>query len=273
MDRCKKGAAKSTGDSGVDTYDKTKEQAVKHETVKPTQREEATTVVDRDTHQDHYKHTVQPVYQDSTEPTKHTQARAATQHREIDERDDGAMRKMRGEKAKYKNEKEVEGTKYEKRQMPTEVTENLHHHMHETVQPVIHETVHQPEVVHTTEPIHETHHKADQMHGTTTMPGISMKEFMEGKGEVKGAREGGIEAHKAGGMESGKTSHKRADSGKGMDDSGDSFGSSYYASQDDLMKKDEMMKERGERTTYPTLTSKLPSLKDLNPLVDSSKDE
>lgn len=65
---------------------------------------------------------------------------------------------------------------------------NHHQHVHETIQPVVHKEVIQPEVVHTTVPVHETHHNAAKHHNTSELPPVSIGEFQK-KGGVLGGRE------------------------------------------------------------------------------------
>lgn len=62
-------------------------------------------------------------------------------------------------------------------------------HVHETIQPVIHKEVVQPEVVHTTVPVHEVHHNAAQHHGTTTLPPVHIDEFKKQGGVLSGHQE------------------------------------------------------------------------------------
>merc|ERR1711939_400350 len=64
--------------------------------------------------------------------------------------------------------------------------EHVHHHVHETVVPVVHKETIQPEVVHTTQPIHETHHAPSQHHGISALPMKSLDEFKSGGGTLDG---------------------------------------------------------------------------------------
>lgn len=57
--------------------------------------------------------------------------------------------------------------------------EHVHHHVHETVQPVIHKETIQPEVVHTVVPIHEKHTAPSEHHGLSTLPMKTMDEFKQ----------------------------------------------------------------------------------------------
>lgn len=60
--------------------------------------------------------------------------------------------------------------------------------VHETVQPVIHKEVVQPEVVHTTVPIHEIHHGSAQHHGISALPMKTLEEFQQAGGALTGSK-------------------------------------------------------------------------------------
>ncbi|KAF2202120.1 hypothetical protein GQ43DRAFT_369834 [Delitschia confertaspora ATCC 74209] len=163
--------------------------AVKHEVVKPHEHEEVNTAVDREVHQDHYHRTVQPVQDRDVLPEQHKANIAAAQHREFDHRDHEATRaNLAAEQQKFKDQKVVEGTSHTQSTAPVVAGEHVHHHVHETIQPVIEKETVQPTVVHTTVPIHETHHQAAKHHGATELPPVTMDEFKQ-KGGVLGGRE------------------------------------------------------------------------------------
>lgn len=163
--------------------------AVKHETIKPQQHEEVTTAIEREVHQDHYHRTVQPVQDREVLPEKHTHNLGAVQHREIDHRDHDSTKHNLSEVASgFKNHKTVDNTHHTQNALPQVAGEHVHHHIHETIQPVVHKETVQPTVVHTTVPIHEVHHKAASHHSTTELPPVSMSEFRN-KGGALGGRE------------------------------------------------------------------------------------
>lgn len=62
--------------------------------------------------------------------------------------------------------------------------EHVHHHVHETVQPVIHKETIKPEVVHTTVPIHEIHQASAQHHGISALPMKTLDEFTRTGGHI-----------------------------------------------------------------------------------------
>jgi hypothetical protein len=155
---------------------------VTQETIKPTRHEEITTAKQREVHQDHYHTTVQPLEDRQVLPEKHTHQMAPAQEREFHHGDDSAIRqRLQEETGKFHDTSRVEGTSHSQSQGQTAVGEHTHHHVHETVQPIINREVVQPEVVHTVKPIHEIHHADSQFHGQSVLPTKSLNEF---KGET-----------------------------------------------------------------------------------------
>ncbi|KAK1834557.1 hypothetical protein QBC39DRAFT_369061 [Podospora conica] len=163
--------------------------AVEHKTIKPTQHEEINTAINKEIHQDHYHRTVQPVQATEVLPEQHTSRVAGTVQREFDNRDTEATeRAMRAEAGKLRNERHVEGVTKTQSRAPVVQGEHVHHHVHETIQPLVQKEVIQPEVVHTTVPIHEVHHQGAQVHSTTEMPAMSMDEFKKKGGNLGGTQ-------------------------------------------------------------------------------------
>jgi hypothetical protein len=162
---------------------------VVHEEIKPHEHEEINTAVDKEVHQDHYHRTVQPVKDREVLPEQHQANIAATQHREFDHRDhEGAKAALAAEQQKFKNERIVDATTKSQSVAPTVGGEHIHHHVHETIQPVVEKETIQPTVVHTTVPVHEVHHNAAQVHSTSELPPVDMQTFKQ-KGGVLGGRE------------------------------------------------------------------------------------
>ncbi|KAK4102274.1 hypothetical protein N658DRAFT_558453 [Parathielavia hyrcaniae] len=210
MDRAKATVNKFMSKSGH--HDTTVEhesgQAVKHETVKPTQHEEVKTAVNKEVHQDHYRHVVQPVRDREVRPEQHTHRAGEVVNREFDHRDDAATeRALRAEGAKFRDQRTTTDTTHSQSYAPTVEGEQIHHHVHEIVHPVIEKETVQPHVVHTTVPIHEVHHNPARHLGTTTLPAVGMDEFnrqgrtthteaFEGCPRGIGQSEGGVKARK-----------------------------------------------------------------------------
>lgn len=112
--------------------------AVEHEHVKKTHETQEQTVVDRERHQDHYHTTIQPLKDQEIEATKHDQVTADTIEREVNKDDDAAKVKAKAvsDRAAFKSttDEELQETTT---QDDTVVGEHVHHHVHETIQPVI----------------------------------------------------------------------------------------------------------------------------------------
>ncbi|KAF2797601.1 hypothetical protein K505DRAFT_235220 [Melanomma pulvis-pyrius CBS 109.77] len=163
--------------------------AVQHETIKPHHHENVTTATDREVHQDHYHRTVQPVHDREVLPEQHTHNLGAVQHKEFDHRDhEGVKQKLATEAQGFKDQRTVHDTHHTQSAAPAVAGEHVHHHIHETIQPVVHKETIQPNVVHTTVPIHEVHHNAATHHNTTELPAVSMSQFTS-KGGALGGRE------------------------------------------------------------------------------------
>jgi len=71
----------------------------------------------------------------------------------------------------------------------TVVGEHHHHHVYETVQPVIEREIIQPIVTHTTIPIHERIEKDPSFHPKTIQPVMTMEEFLRAGGTLDGRAE------------------------------------------------------------------------------------
>ncbi|KAJ4380631.1 hypothetical protein N0V86_003990 [Didymella sp. IMI 355093] len=164
--------------------------AVQHEVVKPHIHEEVQTAVDKEVHQDHYHRTVQPVQDREVLPEQHTAKLGAVQHREFDHRDhDAVKRNLIDEQARFKDERRVDATTHSQSAAAAIGGEHVHHHIHETIQPVVQKETIQPNVVHTTVPIHEVHHNKATHHSTTALPAMTMDEFKHKGGALTGREE------------------------------------------------------------------------------------
>ncbi|KAK0707291.1 hypothetical protein B0H67DRAFT_556017 [Lasiosphaeris hirsuta] len=225
--------------------------AIKHETIKPTQHEEINTAVDQEVHQDHYHRTVQPVQDQEVLPEQHRHKVAGTVQREFDHRDQVTTeRALKAEAGKLRNEREIADTSHTYSRAPVVQGEHVHHHVHETVQPLVQKEIIQPEVVHTTVPVHEVHHNTARHHPTSELPPVSMDEF-EKKGGALGGAEGRTSAFE--GCPKGRGVHE---GGTGMPEHSHAISSS-----------DE------DRIESTTSGSEKPSLMDrLNPYKDADGD-
>jgi len=164
--------------------------AVTNETVTPTRHEEAQTVVDREVHQDHYHTTVQPVKDREVLPEQHTHNLAGTEHREYNHEDSSRTKeRLAAEAGQFRDTTTTGSTRETSSVAPTVGGEHVHHHVHETIQPVVQKETVQPSVVHTTVPVHEVHHNEAKHHATSALPAVSMSDFKQQGGSLSGREE------------------------------------------------------------------------------------
>lgn len=192
MDKAKAAIADFTSKSGHHntTTHESVAPAVQHQTIKPHHHEEVNTVIDKEVHQDHYHRTVQPVHDREVLPETHTAKLGGVQHREFDHRDhDTTKQHLAQEQAQFKDERRVDSTTRSQNVAPAVGGEHVHHHIHETIQPIVQKEVIQPNVVHTTVPIHEVHHHKATHHDTTALPAMTMDQFKAKDGVLTGREE------------------------------------------------------------------------------------
>lgn len=164
--------------------------AVQQETVNRTQHDEATTAVDREVHQDHYHTTEQPVFDKEVLPEQHHHSLLPTEERSYEHDDSSRVKeRLAQEASQYKSSQaKVEGA-HSTSAAPDVAGEHVHHHVYETVQPVVQKETVEPHVVHTTKPIHEVHHNEAQHHSASALPAVSMDEFKNKGGALTGRDE------------------------------------------------------------------------------------
>ena len=161
--------------------------AVQNETVVAKQHEQQTTAVDKQRPQDHYHTTVQPVKHQEVLPEQHHHNVAGVEHRSFEHGDDGQVKsRLEQEQSQFRDTSQRVDGERTTAAAPTVTGEHVHHHVHETVQPVVQKQTIEPHVVHTTVPIHETHHDAAQHHEATALPPVSMDEFKKQGGALNG---------------------------------------------------------------------------------------
>lgn len=164
--------------------------AVVNETIKKTRHEEVQTAIDREVHQDHYHTSIQPIKDREILPEQHQYNVAAPQERVISHGDEAAVRaRLEQERAQFHSTRTEAGTIQTQAVAPTIAGEHVHHHVHETIQPVVQKEVIQPSVVHTTVPIHEVHRNEPKVHSVTALPAVSMSEFQRNGGTLSGREE------------------------------------------------------------------------------------
>jgi len=164
--------------------------AVVHETIIPSRHENVTTAIDKEIHQDHYHTSVQPIVDREVKAEKHIHNIVAVENREFEHGNAKEIEaRLAEEAALFKDERLVNETKHTHSVAPVIAGEHIHHHVHETIQPVVQREVIAPTVVHTTVPIHEVHHNAAQHHATSALPAVSLADFKRQGGVLSGREE------------------------------------------------------------------------------------
>ena len=110
--------------------------AVEHETVKKQHETQEQTVIDKEKHQDHYHTTIQPLKDQEVLPTQENEVVAEREFKDVDHRDGGVRAKVQGREAGFEDTR-VEEKSEVRTQAPMVEGEHVHHHLHETIQPVI----------------------------------------------------------------------------------------------------------------------------------------
>lgn len=164
--------------------------SIQNETISRKQHEHQTTAVDREVHQDHHHTTEQPISHSEILPETHHHQAAEVEHRSFEHGDSDKLKRGLDDERKkyYDTQTRVEGEKT-RSENPTVQGEHVHHHVHETIQPVVHKQTVEPHVVHTTVPIHEVHHNEAHHHSSTALPAMSMDDFKKQGGSLGGREE------------------------------------------------------------------------------------
>lgn len=164
--------------------------AVTNETVSQHRHEENTTAIDREVHQHHYHTSVQPVQHQEVLPEKHHHNLLPVEHREHHHGNDADVKaRLEREAAQFRDTQVKGDTRHTSSTVPTIAGEHIHHHVHETIQPVVQKETIQPSVIHTTVPIHEVHHNEAKHHATSALPAVSMADFKKQGGVLSGRDE------------------------------------------------------------------------------------
>lgn len=112
--------------------------AVTQETVHRKEHEQVQPVIDREVHQDHYHTSVQPVHDREVLAEKHSHNIAAVEHREHHHgKEHDIKQRLEQEAAQFKSRTRHGDVEETRSTVPTVVGEHKHHHVHETIQPVV----------------------------------------------------------------------------------------------------------------------------------------
>lgn len=258
--------------------------AVVNETILKHKHEEAQTAIDREVHQDHYHTSVQPIKDREVLPEQHQHNIIPVEHRELQHGNPEAIKaRLEQERLQFQNSRSEGSTQESHSVAPVIAGEHVHHHVHETIQPIVNKETIQPSVVHTTVPIHEVHQNEAKHHAASALPAVSMADFKKQGGSLTGREEryDGFEGEPraVGGALGGHSS------GSGL--GGNSSGSGLDSRVDSDMDGSRGLGRSGAGTTggygsgpagdsYDTTGStgtKKPSMMDkLNPMKDSDGD-
>jgi len=163
---------------------------VTNETINEQRREERQIALDKETHIDHHHTSVQPVTHSEVLPEQHHHNLIPVEHRSHDHRDHEATKhQLQAEAAQFKDTSVRAPAQHTSTMAPSVAGEHVHHHVHETIQPVVHKETIEPHVVHTTVPVHEVHHNSAQHHAATALPAVSMADFKKQGGSLTGREE------------------------------------------------------------------------------------
>ncbi|KAK4696136.1 hypothetical protein P7C71_g1734, partial [Lecanoromycetidae sp. Uapishka_2] len=266
--------------------------AVVNETIIKHKHEEAQTAIDREVHQDHYHTSVQPIKDREVLPEQHQHNIIPVEHREHQHGNPEAIKaRLEQERLQFQNTRTEGSTQESHSVAPVIAGEHVHHHVHETIQPIVNKETIQPSVVHTTVPIHEVHQHEAKHHAASALPAVSMADFKKQGGSLTGREEryDGFEGEPraVGGALGGHSSG----SGLGGTSSGSGLGGNSSGSGLDSRVDSDLDGSRGGRSgagttggygsgpagdSYDTTGStgtKKPSMMDkLNPMKDSDGD-
>lgn len=164
--------------------------AITKERIIEENRERVITAVDKEIHQDHYQTRIQPIVDKQVLPEEHHHRAipvAVKEHKHGKERE--IERALEAERAQFQSTREVLPTQRIHEGTETIVGEHHHHHVYETIQPVIEREVIRPVVTHTTVPIHERIEKEPTFHPKTVQPVMTMEQFLAAGGSIEGRAE------------------------------------------------------------------------------------
>ncbi|KAI1825861.1 hypothetical protein F4861DRAFT_547030 [Xylaria intraflava] len=167
-------ASPSGGKENTASTQKSTAQPVEHETIQRQHQQREQKVIDKERHQDHYKTTVQPLTEREVKPEHHVHEQAETRH---EHHDHSGSHAAQGQQAQFRDERREGGVEREVVKEPTLTSEHVHHHYHETIQPVIEKETVVPSVTHKTIPVKEVHKDPSVDEGITRNEPVSREEF------------------------------------------------------------------------------------------------
>ncbi|KFZ07215.1 hypothetical protein V501_06670 [Pseudogymnoascus sp. VKM F-4519 (FW-2642)] len=164
--------------------------AIIREHVQRTNHEERQKIIDREVHQDHHHISIQPVRDQEILPETHETNIAPVETHEIKHGNEKhVLERLAAERAQFRNTRDVAETRTTTSTGPTVAGEHIHHHVHETIQPVVERDILEPHVIHNTFPIHEIHINEAKHHSASSLPEVTLAEFQRQGGTLNGREE------------------------------------------------------------------------------------
>ncbi|KFY44088.1 hypothetical protein V495_03632 [Pseudogymnoascus sp. VKM F-4514 (FW-929)] len=164
--------------------------AVVREHVQRTNHEERQKIIDREVHQDHHHISIQPVRDQEILPETHETNIAPVETHEIKHGNEKhVLERLAAERSQFRDTRDVAETRTTTSTGPTVAGEHIHHHVHETIQPVVERDILEPHVIHNTFPIHEIHINEAKHHSASSLPEVTLAEFQRQGGTLAGREE------------------------------------------------------------------------------------
>ncbi|OBT78109.1 hypothetical protein VF21_02672 [Pseudogymnoascus sp. 05NY08] len=164
--------------------------AVVREHIQRTNHEERQKIIDREVHQDHHHISIQPVRDQEILPETHETNIAPVETHEIKHGNEKhVLERLAAERAQFRDTRDVAETRTTTSTGPTVAGEHIHHHVHETIQPVVERDILEPHVIHNTFPIHEIHINEAKHHSASSLPEVTLAEFQRQGGTLTGREE------------------------------------------------------------------------------------
>ncbi|KFY69503.1 hypothetical protein V496_00180 [Pseudogymnoascus sp. VKM F-4515 (FW-2607)] len=164
--------------------------AVIREHIQRTNHEERQKIIDREVHQDHHHISIQPVRDSEILPETHETNIAPVETHEIKHGNEKhVLERLAAERNQFRDTRDVAETRTTSSAGPTVAGEHIHHHVHETIQPVVERDILEPHIIHNTFPIHEIHINEAKHHSASSLPEVTLAEFQRQGGTLTGREE------------------------------------------------------------------------------------
>ncbi|KXT00524.1 hypothetical protein AC578_4091 [Pseudocercospora eumusae] len=164
--------------------------AVTRETITRTEHEEVTTAVDQEIHQDHYHVSVQPITEEEYREEQHHHTLLPLEQENFEHDDPAEVQSVLAEVAsQFRNEVNNVTAEKTTATLPDIEGMHVHHHVFETIQPVITKRTFEPHVYHVIRQRHQIHHNRAIYHAPSTLPALTLADFLKNGGVLNGREE------------------------------------------------------------------------------------